>query len=559
MEWRLLLCFLLLWGTSQLSFGQTNNAFNARMSLRDVDTTARVACYDLQISSANEVEWILGSFNIIMLYDARVACYRSDTLLLNDILYDYGINTDISSTAKSDLPYRDSLGFIRLNLTSLDQAAIFDTARTRLDSLGSWESTIGICFDLKIDDIIDPTTCMQLNFSSPELESSLSIPPNFMQEWAGGLIYVNVDDGTLIDIIPDRTYNSCFVLSENTQKLCTDGIDNDENGLIDCSDTEGCAPGQVSIVPTFPTCQAPLGSLVIRGGSGVVRYSIDGGVTFGSDSIFSALQPGVYNVLVQRGNVQDCAFDGLIILNAVDCLESSDATCSDGIDNDGDGLIDCADIDCIPIISQLLGIGPDNCPDLDNGSLSYESPNSNLEWSLDGTNYTEINTFDSLSAGTYMPLFRNVTSLCFPIIEMSILITPPLICPVLEEICNDGIDNDINGLVDCEDPFCNNDPSCIIPAAYYIANVFSPSSSNNNALKINVNGNQPWSIIQFSIYDRWGNQIHNRINTSTQDASHAWDGMFNNQQVNPGVYFYHAKLTQDGRKIQVSGDVTVVN
>ena len=529
------------------------------MSLRDVDTTARVACYDLQISSANGVEWILGSYNIIMLYDARVACYRSDTLLLNDILYDYGVNTDITSTTQSNLPYRDSLGFIRVNLTSLDQAAIFDTARTRLDSLGSWESTIGICFDLKFDNITDPTTCMQLNFSSPELQSALSIPPNFMQEWAGGLIFVDVDDGTLFDIIPDRTLNSCFVISENTPDLCSDGIDNDENGLVDCDDIDGCAPGEITIVPTFPTCQVPLGVLNITGGSDGLRYSIDGGMTFGPDSIFSDLSAGVYDVVVQRGDVQNCAFDGLIILNAIDCPESSDATCSDGIDNDGDGLVDCADADCLPIISGFSVTAPDNCPELDNGVLSFETALSNIEWSIDGMIFIPMNSFDSLSAGTYNPLLRNATTQCFADIDTAITIESALICPTLEEICGDGLDNDVNGLIDCEDPFCTNDPSCISTASYYIANIISPNSTINNTLSIEADDNQPWSIIQFSVYDRWGNQIHNRINTSTQDASHAWDGMFNNQQVNPGVYFYRAELTQDGRNIQVSGDVTVVN
>jgi len=556
---RLLLCFLLLFISSEQGFGQVNNAYNARMSLRDVDTTARVACYDLQIASANGVEWILGSYNIIMLYDARVACYRSDTLLLNDILYDYGVNTDITSTSESNLDYRDSLGFIRVNLTSLDQAAVFDTARTRLDSLGNWESTIGICFDLKIDDITDPSTCMQLNFSSPELQSSLSIPPNFMQEWAGGLIFVDVEEDTLFDIIPDRTYNSCFVLSENTLRLCTDGIDNDENGLIDCNDTEGCSPGQVSIVPTFPTCRAPLGALVVTGGSGGLRYSIDGGITFGADSMFLDLPPGVYDVVVQRGDVVDCSFDGLIILNAVDCPESTDVTCSDGIDNDGDGLIDCDDSDCIPIVTRLLGTVPDNCPDLNNGTLTYESFDMNLEWSLDGSNFIRATIFDSLSLGTYMPEFRNAITRCYAANNLEILITPAITCFEPDEICSDGIDNDSNGLIDCEDPFCSNDPLCISPVAYYISNVFSPSSSINNVFRIQVEDNRFLSILQFSIYDRWGNQIHNRTNTSTQDANHAWDGRINNAQVNPGVYFYRAELSQDGRNIQVSGDVTVVN
>ena len=84
MRSRILLCLLILFVLGKESIGQNTNSFNARMSLSSVDTSSMVACYDLQISGGNQVEWILGSFNIIMLYDARTACYRSDTLLHKD-------------------------------------------------------------------------------------------------------------------------------------------------------------------------------------------------------------------------------------------------------------------------------------------------------------------------------------------------------------------------------------------------------------------------------------------------------------------------------------------
>jgi hypothetical protein len=33
--------------------------------------------------------------------------------------------------------------------------------------------------------------------------------------------------------------------------------------------------------------------------------------------------------------------------------------------------------------------------------------------------------------------------------------------PTMETNCSDGIDNDANGLVDCEDPACATDPNCM--------------------------------------------------------------------------------------------------
>lgn len=550
-----LFCF---WGATS-GFSQ-DNTFNARMQLSALDTTARVACYDLELANGGNVAWIIGSYNLILLYDARVACLRSDSLILDDILYDYGVNSDIISTTASDLSYKDSLGFIRVNLTSVDQSASFDTARALLDTIGSWKSTVRLCFDLKIMDITDPTTCMQINFSSQELQNSLSIPPNFMQEWAGGLIFVDVTENELTDVTPDRTRNSCFVINENTPALCGDGIDNDENGLIDCQDTEGCAPGMITITPRLPSCQDPLGMITINGGSGGLRYSIDGGNIFSGDSVFTDLSPGLYDIIVQRGDVTMCAFNELIVMNAIDCPEADDITCSDGIDNDGDGLVDCNDPDCIPIISFVNARPPDNCPELNNGSLSYSSTAINLEWSIDGgVSFRSGNQIDSLEEGSYAIVFRNASTLCPGDLDTMINLLAIEECIIPVEICNDGLDNDLDGLIDCSDSDCEQNPFCVVAPTYYISNVISPSSALNNTISISTSDNTPLAIIVFQIFDRWGNLVHERTNTSTLDGSHAWNGTFKSQVVSDGVYFYRAALSQDGQELLVSGDVTVIN
>ena len=38
--------------------------------------------------------------------------------------------------------------------------------------------------------------------------------------------------------------------------------------------------------------------------------------------------------------------------------------------------------------------------------------------------------------------------------------TDPSVHPGAQEVCNDGIDNNCNGLIDCKDPDCRNDPAC---------------------------------------------------------------------------------------------------
>lgn len=540
-------------------FAQTNS-FDVRMRLFSVDTVSRTACYDLQISSGNGAAWILGAFNIIMLYDARVAQYQSDSLLLDEMFYGYSVRTDIISTTQSDLNYRDSLGFIRVNLTSLDQAAIFDKDRTLIEGLDVWVSTVRICFDLKIINIPDPNTCMQLNFSSPELQASLSIPPNFVQEWAGSLVFVDVQENKIQDIVPDRTYNSCFVGQENTPDLCSDGVDNDENGLLDCDDIFGCGPGSIEIDVEQPSCQVSTGTIIIRGGASGLRYSIDGGSSFGPDSLFNNLGAGLYNVVVQRGEIVNCSFIEPIILNEPICPEGSDITCTDGIDNDNDGLIDCADIDCVPMVSNIVVTLPDNCPSLNNGSISYTTSSPNVEWSIDnGVTYDTAMTYTDLEEGNYTLIFRNSVTQCRAALDTIIQLRTIEDCTPPQENCTDGIDNDMNGLIDCADMACINTAICTNIPPRYIANVISPLSTVNNKLRISIEESGPWIINEFRVYDRWGNLVHSRSNTSTQDDSHVWDGTFQDQHVSPGVYFYSAELEQEGRIIRVSGDVTVIN
>ena len=47
----------------------------------------------------------------------------------------------------------------------------------------------------------------------------------------------------------------------------------------------------------------------------------------------------------------------------------------------------------------------------------------------------------------------------------------------------------------------------------------------------------------FEVYDRWGAKIW-----SARNLSDAWDGTFNNQPVNTGMYLYKIKYTCNGEE-----------
>ena len=67
------------------------------------------------------------------------------------------------------------------------------------------------------------------------------------------------------------------------------------------------------------------------------------------------------------------------------------------------------------------------------------------------------------------------------------------------------------------------------------------------------------TIIVFSIYNRFGQEVYTV--TNTQNADQGWDGKFNGIPVELGTYYYYAKL-KCGNKgdhiVELKGDVTLV-
>ena len=61
------------------------------------------------------------------------------------------------------------------------------------------------------------------------------------------------------------------------------------------------------------------------------------------------------------------------------------------------------------------------------------------------------------------------------------------------------------------------------------------------------------------IYDRYGNLMYNGSNIPHNQYDQGWDGKFNGQKVNPGVYTWYARVRFiDGVSQEYGGDITVV-
>ena len=135
----------------------------------------------------------------------------------------------------------------------------------------------------------------------------------------------------------DSTVSNCI-------EICNNNQDDDGDGFIDCVDSD-CKPVITNVTVTQPTCTNKTGGqiTIIATGTGTLSYSITNEPSWQTTNVFSTLSVGQYTVRVK--NDSGCETEYItnpIVLDFSTCVE----ICDDGIDNDGDGLIDCDDPDC---------------------------------------------------------------------------------------------------------------------------------------------------------------------------------------------------------------------
>jgi len=252
-------------------------------------------------------------------------------------------------------------------------------------------------------------------------------------------------------------------------EVCGDGLDNDENGLTDCADaacagdaacTEADAGSDVE-----PDALTDTGTALLCGGIACVGAEVCKTTPAGD----MCLVPCVTQVDCAAGSIctaWGCVNDADAGTDATDVTDTGTITdtgtraeiCDDGLDNNGNGWVDCDDGAC----SVACG-GSAACDDpVDREAFAALSSGTLFETCSSLGNQAAISDcFATAGFGTgcasCLAVFVTCggSSACTAAFNScsGITLLPP-------EICDNRLDDNANGLVDCADPACSGAPLC---------------------------------------------------------------------------------------------------
>ncbi len=446
------------------------------------------------------------------------------------------------------------------NLLTLEDLSIGTYPATVQDTNGCTENLMIEVEELQLaldTGLITNQSPTCFGFSNGRLAVSIANgQPGYEYDWNDGNGFVannnlnNIPTGSYQLIVRDT--NRCLGMFEFT-------VDQPEALTLIIDTTNISCQGEIDGVLTS----------IVEGGTGDYQYLWSNNQT--TEQITN-LPEGIYSVIVRDEN--DCEISG-----AGEIIEPS--------------LISLA----IAEVQNAICFG-DNT-----GSITVDATggNGNFEYSIDGINFQSSSTLAALPAGDYSITVIDPRG-CFDTTSASITQPEQLVVDAGEDqTINLGFSTDIQAVtgpfgrpvefswsnpdaLDCADcpnpvaapvrttPFVitiTDDTNCTATDSLtvfvnlirplYIPNVFSPNSDGNNDRFSIFGGLAVAQINELQVYDRWGNLVYNGKNLPINNLQTGWDGLFDGQEVPPGVYAFVAQiLFIDDFVETVSGDVTLV-
>lgn len=318
------------------------------------------------------------------------------------------------------------------------------------DSAGPVSGQTGAAAVLNVfdNDLLDGSPANPLNVVltevTPDLTSVLTLNPNGAVDVApnspSGTYYLTYQICEATNLANCDT--ALVTVAVFTNEDCTNGIDDDGDGLVDCADPNCANSFSVATSATATTlCLGENTTISANANGGTAPYTYDwsNGLGNGISHNITPLATATYTVTVTSATGCTSTAQATITVNF--CNEN----CTDGFDNDGDGLVDCADPDCGLTISAMPtnpACGSNNGQvtiTASGGSGNYQFSNNNIAWQVP-------NVFSNLAPGNHVFYARNANGTC----TASVDVTLATGC----EHCTNGLDDDGDGLADCADADC---------------------------------------------------------------------------------------------------------
>ncbi len=233
----------------------------------------------------------------------------------------------------------------------------------------------------------------------------------------------------------DCIQNATCALEQN-REICGDGTDNDGDGVLDCDDPDcqGNAFCEANTGCQAEQCISPPPSFCDGDGDVLVVF----------DPVGDCKNDACFYEPIRL----PCSNQNRVCRNA-QCAEPDPETCDDGIDNNGDNLVDCNDPLCERHMACLQEM--DACV-LEN--IVCNEPPTPFCRNETLVLFGEGDCKEGMCFYTELPVeCTNQQQIC----RNAACVSPT------QEICNDNLDNDFDGQIDCNDTDCSNDPVCLPP------------------------------------------------------------------------------------------------
>ncbi len=93
----------------------------------------------------------------------------------------------------------------------------------------------------------------------------------------------------------------------------------------------------------------------------------------------------------------------------------------------------------------------------------------------------------------------------------------------------------------------------------FVANAFTPNGDGSNDWFFVQGGKGTDRVLNFKVFDRWGEQVFEAIDVPLNQPDAGWNGTLNGKDMNPGVFAWFAEIRFDDGSVELyKGNVTLI-